>query len=125
MITLNLMRIESQTQKTQKIEIIKTTENEIIKKIEYKLKLNLPYDLKNRVDNNDTIEQEYYITLILEKGSKLLKVEISMRNRTIEQRTRILFETNNPSNINESIIRNNKKGYFLKGIYRVERKRME
>lgn len=33
----------------------------------------------------------------MEKGSKLLKVEISMRNRTIEQRTRILFETNNPS----------------------------
>lgn len=74
-------------------EILETKNGSILSEVKYSLKMAFPYDLKMRGKNKDDIITEFFVTLSLEKGSFLLKINIEVENKAIEHRTRVLFKT--------------------------------
>jgi alpha-mannosidase mngB len=81
------------TSENSEIKILKSEKNSLLNEIKYIVKMSIPYDLKAREKGENDIETEFIVTLSLEKGSPLLKVDVETENKSIEHRVRILFKT--------------------------------
>ena len=81
------------TSENSEIKILKSEKNSLLNEIKYIVKMSIPYDLKAKEKGEDDIETEFIVTLSLEKGSPLLKVDAETENKSIEHRIRVLFKT--------------------------------